>query len=77
MGSPLENLPEELKQQIYQHLSPQELANLGGTSTTMMASVWAYLNPQLAQMEAQLQALMAQIQNLNTTLPQYFGGGQQ
>jgi hypothetical protein len=73
MSSPLEQLPEELKQQIYQHLSPQELADLSGTSTTMLLSIWQYLQPQLAQLQQQAQALVAQTQALNTTLPQYFG----
>jgi hypothetical protein len=77
LSSPLEQLPQELKEQIMQHLGTEDLASLGETSTTMLASVWAYLQPQLNYFQQQAQALVDQTANLLTELPNYFGGGQQ
>jgi hypothetical protein len=72
MSSPLEQLPEELKQQVMQYLDDDDLRNLGNTSTTMLASVWEYLQPQLNAMQQQLQQMMDQIEQINGWVPQFF-----
>jgi hypothetical protein len=66
LSSPLELLPQDLKEQIMQHLGTEDLASLGDTSTTM-----------LNYFRQQAQALVDQAANLLTELPNHFGGGQQ
>jgi hypothetical protein len=73
MTSPLEQLPDVLKQQIMSELGVTDLVSLSGTSTTMLASVWQYIQPQLAALQQQAQAMVDQTAQLLADLPQYFG----
>lgn len=72
MSSPLEQLPEELKHQIMQHLDIDDLSNLGQTNKAMLASVWEYLQPQLAAWQQQLAQITQQIDQINDWVPQHF-----
>jgi hypothetical protein len=72
MTSPLEQLPQELQNQIMSNLGVDDLSSLGQTSTTMMTSVWAYLQPILDTLQAQAQAMVDQTAQLLADLPQYF-----